>query len=158
MTVTIKFITLQTTFLAPFMRDSSNQSNPISDLVEVHEEPVAKWRNLQVCILASFNLTLQHLLIFLFLLQTLISHFIIILWIGNQPTTVNVRGSKTMESDVSNICSINDATAAYQDFNKTNTHYGAITVKASFYTKILNTIFLTKIYYFIIWKHFLNQC
>jgi len=37
----------KTTFLAPFMRDSSNQSNPISDLVEVHEEPVAKWRNLQ---------------------------------------------------------------------------------------------------------------
>ena len=50
-----------------------------------------------------------------------------------------------MESDVSNICSINDATAAYQDFNKTNTHYGAITVKASFYTKILNTIFLKSI-------------
>ena len=39
-----------------------------------------------------------------------------------------------MESNVSNICSINDAAAAYQDFNKTNTHYGAITVKASFYS------------------------
>ena len=31
------------------MEGNSNAKNPISDLVEVHEEPVAKWRNLQVC-------------------------------------------------------------------------------------------------------------
>ena len=49
-TVIIQFIALQTTFLAPFMESSPNQSTPISDLVEVHEEPVAKWRNLQVFI------------------------------------------------------------------------------------------------------------
>ena len=43
------------------MESSSNQSNPVSDLVEVHEEPVAKWRNLQVCLLGRFNLVLQRL-------------------------------------------------------------------------------------------------
>ena len=41
-------ISFQTTFLRPFMQSTENSLNPISELVEVTEEPVSKWRNFQV--------------------------------------------------------------------------------------------------------------
>jgi len=37
----------KTTFLSPFMVNNSDPSSPLSELVEVYEEPVAKWRNLK---------------------------------------------------------------------------------------------------------------
>lgn len=37
----------KTTFLQPFMESTKNSLNPISELVEVTEEPVSKWRNCQ---------------------------------------------------------------------------------------------------------------
>ena len=39
----------QSTFLRPFKETCSEAANPLSDLVEVCDEPVDKWRNLQVC-------------------------------------------------------------------------------------------------------------
>ena len=37
------------------MSNDSNPKNEVSELVEVHEEPVAKWRNLQVNIYPTFK-------------------------------------------------------------------------------------------------------
>ena len=39
------------------MNNDSNPNNEVSKLVEVHEEPVAKWRNLQVNIYPTFQRT-----------------------------------------------------------------------------------------------------